>query len=59
MKARDVDNAIKCMEEVMKLGYQGEQDLFIARLQLDLIARYEGGLEASKRVAKHFIKSED
>lgn len=47
------------MEEVMKHGYQGEYDLFIARLQLDLIARYNGGLEASKKVLKHFIKGVD
>lgn len=59
MKARDIDLVIRCMEEVMKHGYQGEYDLFIARLQLDLIVRYDGGLEASKKVLKHFIKNED
>lgn len=45
------------MEEVMKQGYKGEHDLFIARLQLDLIARYEGGLDAVKKVKRHFIKN--
>ena len=45
------------MDEVIKHAYKGELDLFVARTQLDLIARFDGGFEAAKKVKRHFIKS--
>lgn len=54
LKARDVDGVIHCMEEVMKQGYKSELDLFVARVQLDFIARCDG-FEAAKKIKKHFI----
>lgn len=41
MKCREVEDIAKCVKEVMKNGYMGEQDLFIARTMLDLMARCE------------------
>lgn len=57
LKSRDVDEVIKCMDEVVKQGYQGELDLFVARVQLDLIARYDG-FEGAQKIKKHFIQGE-
>eukprot|EP00347_Sterkiella_histriomuscorum_P016317 403353649 len=58
LKSRDTDEVIECLEEVMKHGYKNEMDLFIARIQLDFIARYEG-FEDAKKVKRHFIKSQE
>lgn len=39
LRCRDVEYVVKSMNEVMKNGYESEKDLFIARAQLDFIAR--------------------
>ena len=42
------------MEEVLKQGYKSELDLFVARAQLDFIARCDG-FEAARQIKRHFI----
>ena len=53
LKSRDPDQAAVCVKEVMKNGYKGEADLFIARTYLDFLARCDTP-ETARRFRKNF-----
>jgi hypothetical protein len=58
LRANDFDNAINSMKELMKSGYQGEQDLFVVRLCLEILIRNykkaEFALSAVEKVINAF-----
>ena len=39
LRANDIGLAIKALKNVMKAGYKGEQDLFVARLCFEVLIR--------------------
>jgi nitrogen regulatory protein PII len=39
VRANNLTNAINALKEVMKSGYNGEQDLFVTRLAFEVLVR--------------------
>lgn len=39
LRSNDLDSTIACLKEVMKRGYQGEEDLFVVRLCFEVLIR--------------------
>ncbi len=53
MMSRDVDDVIKCMQQVMAHGYESEKDLFVATATLDMLAR-TNDFSLSLKIRKSF-----
>ncbi len=53
MRCRDLDYIVNSMNEAMKNGYRAEHDMFVARAQLELMARCETP-DLSKKLRSYY-----
>lgn len=59
LRAKDIDTAMACMEQVISNGYHSERDLFVARLCFEVLIRFKKGNEAQvvvPKVLNHFYQ---
>lgn len=52
-KSRNVEQICVCMEQVMKSGYESEQDLFVARATLEMLIKSTEIVKA-RTIREHF-----
>jgi hypothetical protein len=55
-KSRNAEQIIICMEKVMQIGYESEQDLFVARACLEMLIK-STEIEKTRVLREHFRSS--
>lgn len=57
LRANDIPSAVMAVKQVMKSGYQGEQDLFVVRLCFEILIRNYKNKEAALAKVSEVIES--